>query len=106
MTLPGVVAVVYGVLVLAGGIMGFARARSRASLLTGGPSGLALVLAGLATLWGWVGGPPAAAALTAALALFFGYRFLRSRAFMPGGLMGVLSLAALVVLLLSLGGGR
>lgn len=103
-TVAGTVAVVYGILVAAGGIIGYARAGSRASLVMGGLFGLLLAITGAAALRGWAAGIPVAAALTGVLTVFFGYRFMQTGAFMPGGVMGLLSLAALLVLLLALRG--
>jgi len=46
-------------------------------------------------------GLPVALALTLALLVFFVLRFVRTRAFMPGGLMAILSLFALIITWLS-----
>lgn len=96
MNTASIIVLVYAVLVLAGGVFGFVKAASRPSLIGGGAGGLALLLAawGLGRHQPW--GLPVALALTLALLVFFALRFVRTRAFMPGGLMAVLSLLALV----------
>lgn len=93
---------IYGLLVLLGGVMGYFKAKSQASLLSGVGSGIALLITwfvcrqfpliglGLATLLGLI------------LLGVFIRRFLKTRAFMPSGLMIVLSLSATVVFLLGL----
>ena len=94
---------VYAVLVGVGGFIGYRRAKSRPSLIMGGLSFLALLAAahGLRTGQAW--GLPLALVLTLFLLVFFSLRYLKSspRAFMPGGLMAVLSLLALAGILLT-----
>lgn len=92
----------YGLVVLLGGVMGYVKAKSQVSLLSGIGSGIALVVAwfvcrqipqvglGLATL------------LALVLSIVFVIRFLKTRAFMPSGLMMVFSLAATVLFVLGL----
>lgn len=96
MNTASLIVLVYAVLVLVGGVFGFVKAASRPSLIGGGAGGLALLLAawGLARHQSW--GQPVALALTLALLVFFSLRYVRTRAFMPGGLMAILSLLALV----------
>jgi uncharacterized membrane protein (UPF0136 family) len=95
---------IYGLLVLLGGVMGYVKAKSQVSLLSGVGSGVALIVAwfichqlqqplaglGLATVVGLV------------LFIVFVIRFSRTRAFMPSGLMMVFSLAATAVFFLGL----
>ena len=93
---------IYGLVVILGGIMGYVKVKSQVSLFSGVGSGIALLIAwfvcrqmplvglGLATLLGIV------------LFIVFVLRFLKTRAFMPAGLMMVFSLAASVLFLLGL----
>jgi uncharacterized membrane protein (UPF0136 family) len=93
---------VYGVVVLLGGVMGYVKAKSQVSLFSGVGSGIALLVAwficrqspgvgmGLATFLGLV------------LFIVFVIRFSKTRAFMPAGLMTLFSLAATIVFLLGL----
>jgi uncharacterized membrane protein (UPF0136 family) len=91
---------IYAVLLTAGGIMGFVKARSRVSLVTG----LVSALAALVALWfSTLRSPlgfPLGMALSTALFIFFGYRYaLRNRRFMPNGMMAVVSLIVLGVMI-------
>jgi len=96
MNTASIIVLVYAVLVLAGGVFGFLKAASRPSLIGGVVGGLALLVAawGLGRHQSW--GLPVALPLTVALLVFFSFRYVRTRAFMPGGLMAILSLLALV----------
>lgn len=91
---------VYALLLAVGGIMGFIKAGSRPSLISGLVSSLAaLVALGLA-LGGSAFGFPLGLLLAAALFVFFGYRYAtKGRKFMPGGLMAIVSLVVLGVLI-------
>jgi uncharacterized membrane protein (UPF0136 family) len=84
----------YGALVLAGGVMGWVKARSKPSLIAGVAFGAALIAAGWCPYARWVG-----ASLAAALGVIMGVRFGQTRKFMPAGLTFVLSVVALAALL-------
>jgi uncharacterized membrane protein (UPF0136 family) len=93
---------IYAALLAVGGVMGFVKARSHASLVSGLLSaGFALVALGLALAkYRW--GLPLGSALAVVLFVLFGYRYaLRSRRFMPSGLLAVVSLVVLAVLMLA-----
>jgi len=96
MNTPALIVIVYAVLVIGGGVLGFVKAGSRPSLIAGILGGLALLAAGWGISQGQVWGLPAALALILGLLVFFAARYVRTRAFMPGGLMSILSLLALV----------
>ena len=87
---------IYAALVMLGGIFGFVKAKSLPSLIMGGVGGLALIAAGYALGQGLAWGLPLALVLSAGLLVFFSLRYSRTRAFMPGGLMAILSLLTLV----------
>lgn len=97
MPIPSIVAFLYAALVLGGGIMGYAKAKSSPSLISGIVSAVLLGIAGWAMSRNQVWGLQLALILTALLTGLFAYRYLGSskRAFMPSGLMAVLSLLAL-----------
>ncbi len=90
----------YGVLVAAGGVMGYVKANSRASLIAGGISGVLLIVSSVAMMRGaysfgwWL-------ALVVAILLLarFAMASLGGFKMMPGGLMIILSVLAIVVLL-------
>ncbi len=95
------VLVAYAVLLAAGGVIGYLKARSRASLIAGLASA---VIAGVAA---WVigfnirlGGIQGAL-LAVVLSVFFGGRFRRTRKWMPAGMMMVVSQVVAVFLLVT-----
>ncbi len=92
---------IYAALLAVGGIMGFFKARSRASLIAGLVSAAAALVALVLARLGYALGFPLGMALAIVLFLFFGYRFaLRGRKFMPSGLLAVLSLVVLAIMIL------
>lgn len=96
MNTSSLIVIVYALLVMVGGVFGFVRAGSRPSLIAGVLGGLALLTAGWGIDRGQVWGLPMALVLILGLLVFFTARYVRTRAFMPGGLMAALSLLALV----------
>ena len=91
---------IFGVLVLVGGLAGYARARSLMSLLAGTASGVVLVYAAFAIARSRPEGIPIAISVSLLLALLFLFRWRKTGAFMPAGLLLLLSLAELAVLLI------
>ena len=91
------IVLIYAILVIAGGVLGFVKAGSRPSLIGGLVGGLGLLTAGWGISKAQVWGLPVALALTLALLVFFTVRYARTRAFMPGGLMAILSLFVLII---------
>lgn len=91
---------IYAVLLAVGGVMGFVKAKSRPSLISGLASAVAaLVALGLAAA-GTGFGFPLGLLLAVALAVFFGYRYAaKGRKFMPAGLMAVVSLVVAALLI-------
>ncbi len=89
---------VYAALVAAGGVIGYLRAKSLPSLIMGSLSAFALLGAGYALGAGKSWGYPLALVLALFLLVFFSLRYAKSspRAFMPGGLMAILSLLTLI----------
>ena len=76
-------------LLLLGGLMGFLKAKSRASLIAS--SSIAAILAGL-LLFGV--SATAVAIVLFVLAAYFASRYLRTRKLMPGGIFAIVSAAA------------
>lgn len=99
MQVKGWVTLAYAVLVLAGGITGYLKASSRASLISGGIFGLALALGAAGMLRGNHAATSATLSLVALLALFFAYRLATGGKFMPAGLMLLVSAIELAVLI-------
>jgi uncharacterized membrane protein (UPF0136 family) len=96
------IVLIYGLLVAAGGVMGYVKAQSMASLIAGGVSGIALVGAALAMLKGaynagwWV-------SLIVALVLLGRFANAARSGFkmMPGGMVIILSIIVIAALLLT-----
>ena len=90
----------YGIVTFVGGVIGFIKASSRASLIAGGVSGVLL----LACAYGMAQGVFAAKAVGAVLSVLLGLRFgmvwYKKRRLMPDLVMVGFSFAALVVLFL------
>ena len=92
------VSLIYGVMLILGGVMGFLKAHSKISLLTGVMSGLIVLLSckiksKSAYLY--------VSAISLVLAGFFSYRFAHSHALMPAGVMLILSTTTFCIVALS-----
>lgn len=85
---------IYGVLVLLGGVMGYVKVKSQMSLYSGVGSGVALLLAWFISRQNPQIGLGMAAAIALILFVVFVKRFSATRAFMPAGMMMVFSFAA------------
>jgi uncharacterized membrane protein (UPF0136 family) len=100
MTFATIAAIAYAILAIGGGIMGYLQVKSKMSLISGIGSGLLLLAGGIAQLqglsWGW----PLSIAVTTLLIAVFVMRWLKTRKFMPAGLMiaaGVVALGGLLM---------
>lgn len=92
---------IYAILLGVGGVMGFVRARSHASLVSGLLSAVfAVVALGLAIMKNRFGFP-LGALLSIVLFVLFGYRYaIRNKKFMPSGLLAVVSLIVMLVMMI------
>ncbi|HIK44328.1 MAG TPA: hypothetical protein IGR64_05495 [Leptolyngbyaceae cyanobacterium M65_K2018_010] len=97
-------AIAYGVLAILGGILGYAQARSQASLISGLVSGALLLLGA----WLWQQGLPAGAGLALGVSLALVIVFLRrwqqtrqARPALPMAGLGVLASVAMVMALMA-----
>ena len=92
---------IYAALLAVGGILGFVKARSQASLISGLISAVAALVALVLAALRYPLGFPLGMTLAIVLFCLFGYRYaLRARKFMPSGLLAVISLAVLAVMIL------
>ena len=92
------VLILYAALLAVGGVIGFVKARSHASLISGLLSALAAVAAAALSFLGDRFGAPLGVLLAVVL---FGYRYaIRNKRFMPSGLLAVVSLIVLLLLLM------
>lgn len=94
------VVLIYGVLVLGGGLIGYAKAHSTASLLMGGISALILLVCAFGIFKNSRASLQIATAAIALLTVFFSYRFFSSFKFFPSGIMTIISLGVLLLVLL------
>lgn len=95
--------IVYGIAVAAGGVMGKVMANSNMSLLTGGLTGVLIIIAGVVAKDHPRAGYGGAAALAIALTAFFGYKFATDPAHKPMPAMGVIGLSVVMLILLVVG---
>jgi uncharacterized membrane protein (UPF0136 family) len=98
MNLSIIAAFAYGMLAIAGGIIGYIQATSKVSLISGSISGLLLILAAYFQLQGQTWGAILAVLVTAVLVVVFAVRLVKTRKFMPTGLMTILGMLALGVM--------
>lgn len=99
---PALILWIYIVLLVAGGLMGFLKAGSKMSLITSLAFAVPLALCALGILDLSFGRLGLADVLILVLLVFFAMRFIKSRKFMPGGLMSIASLLVLVLRLVVL----
>ncbi len=98
MSLGLIIALIYGVLALVGGITGYLKARSLPSLISGIISGLLLMAGAVRASQGIASGLWLARIVTLVLVIVFVARLVKTRRFMPAGLMvtaGVVTLIGL-----------
>ena len=88
---------IYIVLLMLGGLMGFIKGKSKASLIASTLFAIPLVLCALNIIHQLL----VAYLVIGFLALFFGSKYLRSKKLMPSGFMALLSLATLMLMLLN-----
>lgn len=93
---------VYGVIMMLGGIAGFVRVGSKASLISGVGFGLLLLVSGFGVWQGSQGCLVAAEVIALLLVILFAIRYAKKRRFMPAGMLAVLSLVAAVIFALRL----
>jgi len=103
MNIAIIAAIAYGIIALIGGITGYIQARSIASLISGIISGLLLLAGAVFYLQGQAWGFTLALIVTAILVIVFTIRFVKTRKFMPAGLMLTLGVLTLIVMVSQLG---
>ncbi|MGI8967208.1 MAG: TMEM14 family protein, partial [Limisphaerales bacterium] len=89
---PNIILWIYIGLLVLGGLVGFLKAGSKMSLIMSVAFAIPLALCAQGT----ISEPRVADVLLGFLLIFFGIRFIKSKKFMPNGLMAILSAAALV----------
>lgn len=101
MKCPVILVLVYGLLILVGGIFGYIKAGSLVSLMMGSGFAFLVLVSGFIMLKNFQVGSLIALILASILTLFFSYRMIKTESFMPGGLMAILSLFIVLSLLYS-----
>jgi uncharacterized membrane protein (UPF0136 family) len=88
---PETILWIYIVLLVIGGLIGFLKAKSKISLFTSVIFGVVLAICALDRVpieWAW--------GILSFLALFFLIRFLKTKKFMPGGMMALLTIITII----------
>lgn len=89
--------VVYGLLVAIGGVIGYVKAGSNVSLISGLGSGGALMIAAYITTQNSSVGLALAVFIAALLLIVFAIRWFKTKKLMPAGMMAILSLVAVIL---------
>lgn len=94
---PGtILTFVYGVLSLVGGIIGYRQANSKMSLISGSISGILLLIAGILLVQGSVVGLWLSRIVALVLVIVFISRLVKTKKFMPAGLMVIVGVATVI----------
>ncbi len=88
---------IYALLVAIGGIMGYVKAQSKPSLISGLISGVALAIAWYIGLQNPTAGLAIATFFALVLLIVFALRFRRTGKLVPAGLLAILSLVATIL---------
>ena len=89
--------IIFGLLTIVGGVMGYVKAGSTASLVAGSVSGILLLLAAFLLPGNLAVGLALAAVVSVALAGRFVPAFMNTGKVMPAGLMSVLSVIGVIM---------
>lgn len=89
---------IYALLVIVGGVVGYLKAQSHISLIMGMSTGLLLLVSSYAILNGQAWGLQLAFSVTTFLIFVFGYRYYLTQGFFPSGFMTLLSTVTLLFL--------
>ena len=93
--------IIFGALTIIGGIIGYVKAGSIPSIVAGAITGLFLLIAAFLLPEHRAVGLATAFFVSVLLAGYFAPKFLRTHAFMPAGMMSILSVIGIVVALVA-----
>ena len=93
--------IVFGLLTIIGGIIGYASKGSMASIIAGSISGVLILLAAFLLPNNVTAGLILAGVISIALAVRFVPAFMETRNFMPAGMMSVLSVIGIIMAVLA-----
>ena len=88
--------IIFGLLTIAGGIMGYVKAGSAASIIAGAVTGVLLLVAAFLLPEHRVAGLATALIVSLFLAAYFIRKYLSTHAVMPAGLMSALSVIGII----------
>jgi uncharacterized membrane protein (UPF0136 family) len=94
---PNTILWIYIILLVAGGMVGYLKAGSKASILTSVIFAALLILCSIKGLLDPKFASALADVVLAVLLVFFGWRLSKSKKFMPNGMMLILTLATLAL---------
>ncbi len=97
-TIAPFLTLIYGILSIVGGAIGYKQAGSQVSLISGFISGLLLLISSYLLFGGSSAGPLIAGIVTLVLVVVFSIRLAKTRKFMPAGLMIIVGVANLVAI--------
>ncbi|PZU98819.1 MAG: hypothetical protein DCE90_03150 [Pseudanabaena sp.] len=98
---PSTIALItYGVVAIIGGVFGFVKSQSNASIISGSISGLGLIISGIAAAQNQEWGKIAGIAIASLLVIVFVVRLIKTKKFMPAGLMIIGGMATLCAAIL------
>jgi uncharacterized membrane protein (UPF0136 family) len=89
--------IIFGLLTIVGGVIGYVKAGSTASIIAGSISGIALIVAAFLLPGNVVLGLAIAGLVSILLAARFIPAFMKTGAMMPAGLMSILSVIGVIV---------
>ncbi|MDE5081508.1 MAG: hypothetical protein O4803_06090 [Trichodesmium sp. St15_bin1_1] len=95
--------IAYGMLAIVGGIIGYTKAGSKISLISGSVSGLLLIVCGIIQLMGINWGIILSIIITTILVITFIIRLAKTRKMMPAGLMILTGIVAVAVMVYEIG---
>ena len=93
---------VYGMIMILGGIAGFVKVGSKASLISGVGFGLVLLVSGFGVWQGSQNCLVGAEIIALLLVVLFAIRYAKKRRFMPAGVLAILSVVAAVIFALAM----
>jgi uncharacterized membrane protein (UPF0136 family) len=92
----------FAILTILGGVMGYVKAKSKASIIAGSVSGVILIVASLLLPEKPIASGVIALIASVLLAGKFIPDYIHKKAFIPGGLMALLSAASIILTILAL----
>ncbi|NEQ71920.1 MAG: hypothetical protein F6K23_01790 [Okeania sp. SIO2C9] len=98
MNIAIIAAIAYGILAIVGGIIGYRKAGSKISLISGSVSGLLLIVSGIIQLMGMNWGLIFSTVIATILVVTFIIRLVKTRKMMPAGLMILTGIAAVALM--------